>query len=148
MQRSRRHNPYPLTWEIPVGIGCAVLLTLALGVHLGNGLAHLTSGNGWIWPHQQELFASIPGILATTTTSGAAPVSAHGWILTVELMLIASLGWAAVSSWQRWGPSRLKGMATADQAEQVLGVRRLKKAAPIVRPDLHPRHRTPMGGRQ
>ena len=25
MQRARRHNPYPLTWEIPRGIACAIL---------------------------------------------------------------------------------------------------------------------------
>ena len=36
MQRARRHTPYPLTWEIPLGIACAILFTLAVGVHLGD----------------------------------------------------------------------------------------------------------------
>ena len=134
MQRARRHNPYPLTWEIPVGIACAVLLVLALGVHLGNGLAHLTGGAGWTWPPHQALFTSIPAIL---DPDPASPVNAHPWIVTVELLLTAGLGCATYSLWQRWGPHRLKGMATAEQAEQVLGLRRLRKAAAIVRPDLH-----------
>ena len=138
MQRARRHNPYPLTWEIPLGIACAILLTLAVGVHLGNGLAHLTAGQAWAWPQPRDLFASIPAVLDNEPTAAIDP---RTWIVTVELLLTGSLGWAGYSTWQRWGPSRLKGMATGDQAEQVLGVRRLRKVAGIVRPDLHGRHK-------
>lgn len=144
MQRSRRANPYPLTWEIPVGVACSVLMALALGVHVGNGLAHLTGGGGWVWPNQRDLFASIPAVL---TRTGAVRTGVGEWIFTVELLIIASLGWVAVSTWQRWGSGRLKGMATAEQAEQVLGVRRLRKVARIVRPDLHP-HRTAIGAKR
>ena len=145
MQRERRHNPYPWTWEIPVGFACAVLLVLAVGVHLGNGFAHLTSGQGWTWPAQSQLFASIPTILNSAATTS--PAGVHAWVMAVELLLIGGLGWATLASWHRWGPSRLKGVATRDQAEQVLGVSRLRKVAPIVRPDLHPVRRTP-GGNQ
>ena len=138
MQRERRHNPYPWTWEIPVGVGCAVLLVLALGVHLGNGLAHLTTGHDWTWPPASQLFASLPTVLG----SPADGVGVHPWIVTVELLLLGSLAWIAVWAWQRWGPSRLKGVATREQAEQVLGLTRLHKVAGIVRPDLHPTHAT------
>ena len=138
MQRDRRHTPYPWTWEIPVGIGCAVLLVVAVGVHLGNGLAHLTSGHGWTWPASSQLFASLPTILTNPTDT----VGVHPWIATVELLLLGGLAWVAVASWQRWGPSRLKGVATREQAEQVLGLTRLHKVAGIVRPDLHPTHAT------
>ena len=137
MQRDRRHTPYPWTWEIPVGIGCAVLLVVAVGVHLGNGLAHLTSGHGWTWPASSQLFASLPTILTHPTDT----VGVHPWIVTVELLLLGSLAWIAVWAWQRWGPSRLKGVATREQAEQVLGRTRLHKVAGIVRPDLHPTRR-------
>ena len=140
MQRERRHNPYPWTWEIPVGVACAVLLVLAVGVHLGNGLAHLASGHGWLWPPASQLFASLPAVLANPTDG----VGVHAWIVTAELALLSALAWAAVTGWQRWGPSRLKGVATREQAEQVLGVTRLHKVAGIVRPDLHPTRR--MGG--
>lgn len=145
MQRERRHNPYPWTWEIPVGVACAVLLVLAVGVHLGNGLAHLTSGQGWTWPVQSQLFASIPAVLSSASTTS--PVGVHAWVVAVELLLIGGLAWALVAGWHRWGPSRLKGVATRDQAEQVLGVTRLRKVAPIVRPDLHSVRRT-AGGRR
>ena len=145
MQRERRQNPYPWTWEIPAGVACAVLLVLAIGVHLGNGLAHLTRGQGWTWPAQSQLFASIPTVLNSAPTTSR--VGAQAWVITVELLLIGGLGWGTVASWQRWGPSRLKGVATRDQAEQVLGSTRLRKVAPIVRPDLHPVRRTPGGNR-
>lgn len=138
MQRDRRHNPYPLTWEIPLGIVCAVLLTFAVGVHLGNGLAHLTAGQPWAWPQSRDLFATIPAVLTAEPKPPA--VDPRTWIVTVELLLTGSLGWAGYSTWQRWGPSRLKGMASREQAEQVLGIRRLRTAAAIVRPDLHARH--------
>ncbi len=135
MQRERRHNPYPWTWEIPLGVTCAVLLVLAVGVHLGNGLAHLTSGQGWTWPAPAQLFASIPAVLNSAATTSL--VGVHAWVLVVELLLTGGLAWAGVAGWHRWGPSRLKGVATRNQAEQVLGVTRLRKVAPIIRPDLH-----------
>lgn len=138
MQRERRHNPHPWTWEVPVAIACAVLLVLALGVHLGNGLAHLTSGHGWTWPATAQLFTSLPSILNTSTDA----VGVRVWIIAIELSLIVSLAWAAGVSWQRWGPTRLKGVATRDQAEQLLGLTRLHKVAPVVRPDLHTTRRT------
>ena len=145
MQRERRHNPYPWTWEIPAGVACAVVLVLAIGVHIGNGLARLASGQGWTWPAQSQLFASIPTILNSAPTTD--PVGVHVWVMAVELLLIGGLGWVTFASWQRWGTSRLKGVATRDQAEHVLGVTRLRKVAPIVRPDLYPVRRTPGGNR-
>ena len=145
MQRSRRQNPYPLTWEIPAGVAVLILLMLVLGVHAGNGLAHLTAGYGWIWPQQQDLFSSIPAVL---TKTDAASVGVGGWILAVELLNIAGLSWAAITTWQRWGSDRLIGMATPEQAEQVLGVRRLRKVAHVVRPDLHPHRPGTIGGLQ
>ena len=138
MQRERRHNPHPWTWEVPVAIACAVLLVLALGVHLGNGLAHLTSGHGWTWPATAQLFTSLPSILNAPTEA----VGVRAWIIAIELALFGSLAWTAVWGWQRWGPARLKGVATRDQAEQVLGLTRLHKVAGVVRPDLHPTRRT------
>lgn len=138
MQQARRHNPYPLTWEIPVGIACVVVLTLAVGVHLGNGLTHLTAGQGWVWPQPRDLLTSIPALLSPG--SGMTVGDPRPWILAVELLLTGSLVWGAYTLWQRWGPQRLKGMASPEQAERILGVRRLRKAAPIIRPDLHGRN--------
>ena len=141
MQQARRHNPYPLTWEIPLGVACLVVLTLALGVHLGNGLAQLAAGHGWVWPAPADLFTSLPTVLTNTG------VDAQAMIVAVEAVLAGALLGAGVAAWGRWGPSRLKGMASPAQAEQVLGVGRLRQVAAIVRPDLHPR-RSLIGGRR
>ena len=143
MQRERRNNPYPWTWEIPIAVACGVLLLLAVGVHLGDGLAHLTAGHGWTWPPTSRLFTSIP----TTLTTARHESNGWAWIVSVELLLCVGLCGLGVVGWRRWGPSRLKGLATRDQAEQVLGVTRLKKVAPIIRPDLHHRRRI-LGGRR
>jgi len=142
MQQARRHNPYPLTWEIPAGICCLVGLALAFGVHLGNGLAHLAAGHGWVWPASSDLISSLPAVL---TGPG---VDAVAMILAVEAVLAGVLLGAGVAAWGRWGPSRMKGMASPTEAEQVLGVGRLRKVAGIVRPDLHPRRRPLIGGRR
>lgn len=138
MQHERRHNPYPWTWEIPLAVACAVLLVLAVGVHLGNAIAQLATGHPWTWPPVSRLFTSIP----TTLNNSRDHPGVSMWIIAVEVLLVAGMAGLGVACWQWWGPARLKGMATREQTERVLGVTRLKKITPIVRPDLHPQHRT------
>ena len=46
-QQSRRHDPYPWTWEIPLGIVLVILMVLVCGVHLGRGIANVL-GRGWL----------------------------------------------------------------------------------------------------
>jgi hypothetical protein len=41
----------------------------------------------------------------------------------------------------RWGPGRLRGMASRGEAERLLGVTRLRKVRSVVRPDLYERNR-------
>jgi hypothetical protein len=43
-QQSRRHDPYPWTWEIPLGIALVILIVLVCGVHLGRGIANVLAG--------------------------------------------------------------------------------------------------------
>ena len=40
-QQSRRHDPYPWTWEIPLGVVLVILMVLVCGVHLGRGIANV-----------------------------------------------------------------------------------------------------------
>ena len=70
MQRSRRNDPYPFTWEIPAAIIASVLLVLVLGVHIGRAGANLLAGAGWGWPDQKELFRSLQGILGGDSGAG------------------------------------------------------------------------------
>ena len=148
MQQARRHNPYPLTWEIPLAVACTVLLSLVLGVHLGRGLANLTAGAGWTWPDQARLFRSVPAVLTGHATAGipttnipagsrtATPANLTGWLAVTELAVTTVLVAAGVFVARRWGPHRLKGMATPTETERLLGVSRLRRVRHLVRPDL------------
>ena len=150
MQRSRRGDPYPFTWEIPAAIIAGVLLVLVLGVHIGRAAANLLAGAGWAWPARDELFRSLPGLLGGDATAGI-PRALHGgagqsalWtsIGACELLLLILLGWGFKIGLDRWGPHRVQGMATRTEAEQMLGRTRLRKASAVVRPDLYGKQRS------
>jgi hypothetical protein len=134
----------PWTWEIPALILLAVLLVLVLGVHLGRAAANLLAGAGWTWPARDDLFASLPAVLRGNAAAGLHEVSetagAHllWWSVAVtEAVLLAVTVWTLVVCLRRWGPYRPQGMASRAEAEALLGRTRLRKAAPVVRPDLY-----------
>ena len=144
-QADRRRDPYPFTWEIPVGILTGWLLLACLGIHFGRALANWAAGAGWTWPAGRNLFTSLPAVLAgnptaglTTTGPAASTPALYGWLIATQLLLLAGytagVWWAA----HRWGPGRMKGMASPAEAEQVLGLTRLRRNAALIRPDLHP----------
>lgn len=145
MQRSRRSNPYPFTWEIPLAAAVTVLLVLACGVHLGRAIANLVAGAGWALPARVDLFTTLPGVLAGDAASGvtglagpgAAPALLWACIAATELALILVMAAAAKAGLDRWGPGRLKGMAAPVEAERLLGRTRLRKARAVIRPDLY-----------
>lgn len=143
-QRERRHDPYPLTWEIPSAIFAGSLLALVLGVHLGRGLANLAAGAEWAWPSLTLLFRSAIGVVQGDSGAGiasvaplAAPDALLAWVLAVELVVMAAcvaLIWACL---HRWGPNRTLGVATADETRRLLGRERLYAARKVIRPDLY-----------
>ncbi len=155
MQKARRHDPYPWTWEVPLLVFVVLMLGLAVGVQVGRSLANLLAGAGWTWAVDQATFwRSIPAVAGGdagaglgTGTSGprldgglASPVLVWTGIGIVEVLVLVAAGWAAIWGLQRWGPGRLKGMATRPEAEQMLGLTRLRKVSSIVRPDLYGKH--------
>jgi len=150
MQRSRRGDPYPFTWEIPAAIIAGVLLVLVLGVHIGRAAANLLAGAGWGWPAQAELFRSLPGTLRGdggaglpgTYHEGAGQSALWSSIGVTEMLLAILLGWALKIGLDRWGPQRVQGMATRAEAERMLGRTRLRKASAVVRPDLYGKQRS------
>lgn len=145
MQRSRRTNPYPLTWEIPVGIVLGVLLLLLLGVHAGRALANLLAGAGLTLTPREALLTGVPGLIAGDAGAGLQPrpqrVAGAGllWLCTfvVQVLNLLLIGWGTRIAWQRWGPGRVEGVATRAELDQLLGLGRLRKVAPVVRPDLY-----------
>ena len=159
LQRARRHDPYPGTWEIPLLVCVLLVLGLAVGVQLGRSLANLLAGAGWTWPVDQATFwrtipavaggdaaAGLPAQTAGTADGLASPGLVWTGIGIVELLMLIGAGWVAVWALRRWGPGRLKGMATRVEAERILGLTRLRKVSSIVRPDLYGKHAGPRTG--
>jgi hypothetical protein len=149
-QQSRRHDPYPWTWEIPVGIALVILLVLVCGIHLGRAIANVLAGAGWAFPGRIELFRSLPEVLlgdagAGLTGLGHLPSPMTLWVCVVatELMLIAVCVFLLKAVLARWGPARMRGMATSAEAERLLGLRHLRKVRAVVRPDLYGKRRPP-----
>ena len=119
MQRSRRTNPYPLTWEIPLAVMVGVLLVLVVGVQLGRSVANLLAGNGWVLVGRPRLFSSLPGVLTGHADAGltgighpSGPGMLFGSVVVVELAVLVGCVFGLRWGWQRWGPTRLRGMAT------------------------------------
>ena len=134
MQRERRHDPYPWTWEPAALVGLLVVLGLVLGVQLGRSLANLIAGAGWTWPAAASgassgpdvpspvgaaFWRSLLGVLSGDAGAGLAEPAPHGlagpglvWtsVAATEAAILSVLVWAGVQAYLRWGPSRLRGM--------------------------------------
>jgi hypothetical protein len=144
-QQSRRRDPYPWTWEIPLGIVLVILMVLVCGVHLGCGIANVLAGGGWAFPTRVELFRSLPPVLGGDAAAGldglngsvSSPSAVWMWVVATELMLLAVAVFVLKLVLDRWGPRRLRGMASHGEAERLLGVSRLRKVRAVVRPDLY-----------
>ena len=77
-----------------------------------------------------------PVLMASTGIWHRLPRCGCGSVATeVMLLAVAVLVLKLVSD--RWGPGRLRGMASRGEAERLLGVTRLRKVRAVVRPDLH-----------
>ena len=118
---------------------------LVLVVHGARTLANGLTTAHWQATPRDELFTSLPAVLGGDSTAGLTGAAAGAspavlWTVTAiaEVAAIVAVAWAIRWAMHRWGPGRIQGMATAADAEKLLGRSRLRKAAPIIRPDLHP----------
>lgn len=145
MQRERRHNPYPWTWEPAAAAAMTLLLAVLLLIHASRATANWTAGGGWTWPASRDLFTSTLAVLGGDATAGLAPIPAahagEGLLMTFIVMgqlawLAAAIG-AVVMWWPRWGPGRIAGIASISQARAVLGRAALREDARVIRPDLY-----------
>lgn len=144
LQHERRINPYPWTWEVPVAAIIGILLVVALAMHPARATANLVAGGGWHLTSRTELFTTIPGLLAGDSTTGLPPLAAYAsatelyvWLIVFEVAVLSACGWFLRAAMVRWGPQRIRGMATPSEAEAMLGVSRLRRSAAIIRPDLY-----------
>jgi type IV secretion system protein VirD4 len=138
-QQSRRHDPYPWTWEIPLGVVLVILMVLVCGVHLGRGIANVLAGAGWAFPARIELLRSLPAVLVGDAAAGLDGLSGSisslsavwMWVVATEVMLLAVAVFVLKLVLDRWGPGRLRGMASRGEAERLLGVTRLRKVRAV-----------------
>lgn len=148
VQRERVQDQYPWTWEIPLAIVSGLLPVGVAACQFARSLANCSAGSSWRWPAPDKLVTSIPGVLAGDAAAGLSGVrpaadayTLWAWLTVVFLLTVGALIVAGVWAWRRWGPGRMRGMATTAEAHELLGRDRLWKVRHVVRPDLHPAHR-------
>ncbi len=98
------------------------------------------------WPNPTGSVHSLPAVLGGDADAGlgkalpsaADPGQVLGWVAAVEVVIL--IVGIAVTAYclRRWGPGRLKGMATPAEAEASLGLSRLRRVRHVIRPDLVP----------
>ena len=111
-----------------------------MAIQAGRSLTLAAAGAGWHWPPSAALVTSSWGILtgdlhAGLTTHGTAAVW-MAWAIAGALF-IAGLTAAIVLALRVMAGRRFKGMATTGQAEQLLGLGRLRATRAVIRPDLY-----------
>ncbi|MFT4010927.1 MAG: hypothetical protein QM655_12900 [Nocardioidaceae bacterium] len=149
MQVARRHDPYPWTWEPFVGWALALLMVVLLGVQVGRGLANGFAGAGFTRPVASKVVTSVVGVLRGDAAAGlahphhiahlASAGAVYGWVIAIEVLALVAYGVGTFYLLRTWGPWRVLGMATREEAERLLGRTRLRKVASVVRPDLYGR---------
>lgn len=162
MQRERLKTPYPWTWEIPAAVTFVVLLGIVVGIQAGRTLANLVAGAGMTWPAADSaidgggvaapspigaaFWTSLPGVLTGDAAAGlptplpdglAPPWLVWAAVAGTELVFLSLTTWIGVKCYTRWGPGRMRGMASAAEAEQLLGLSRLRRVSALVRPDIY-----------
>ncbi|TRY19414.1 hypothetical protein FOJ82_00405 [Tessaracoccus rhinocerotis] len=142
MDDYQHKDAYPWTWEpaaaAAVVLGCIGVLSL----QLGRSTALLVSGAGIWWPAPQQLLISTWGIsqgnLAAGLPNTVTTTSQNelAWILAAlfAAVMCAGGGWLL---WRLRGHASAKGMASTEQATQLLGLVRLRKSRRIIRPDVY-----------
>jgi len=150
-QYDRRREPYPWTWEPTV----AVATVLVTATQVGRAAANLGAGRPLCFPTFGGWLTSTPGVLTGDAAAGLpsshAPTASTALLIgcvTVTAALLLGLTLAlALTLRRRWGPERLQGMARPEEVRDTLGLRRLRRARSILRPDLYP-HRSQRMGRR
>ena len=154
MQQSRRTTPYPYTWEIPLGAPSPSRCVSSWPPTPPAALALALAGAGWAWTSQAQLFTALPGHprrgqprRPRPRARGLARAALHVPGRRRAARRSCLIVWAAIAGMRRWGPARVRGMATRAEAETLLGVAasahrrsaRAARPAPIHPPPNRPR---------
>lgn len=144
MDDQQHKDTYPWTWEPAAAAGVVLACIGVLSIQLGRSAALLVSGAGITWPAPQQLLTSTWGITQGNLTAGLpntitqAAQTELAWLLAalIAAALCAGTGWLL---WRLRGHASAKGMATSEQATQLLGLARLRQNRRMIRPDLYAR---------
>jgi len=150
MSRHRAPDPQPIgrSSEVALLALAAALGVLAVAACAGLGTAAAWFGGGWVWPHDtQRLITTVVGLLSGHPGHGLPPADAarvpgpvpvYACVAVAEALTLAAAAVLAVVVGRFTGPGDARrGMATRGEAARVLGVRRLRRARAIIRPDLY-----------
>ena len=146
MIHDAQHNDgYPWTWEPAALTGILLIIIGILAVQIGRTTALIITGSGLWWPTSQYLVTSSWAILAGDTNAGLpthVALTAPMWLVWTTAALAAAV-MGGGSGWLLWRlrGGAVNGMATTDQAQHFLGLRRLRLTRGIIRPDLYPKAR-------
>ena len=154
--QARRRDPQPMSrgGELALVMAAGAMLALALAALLGLGLASAVWGTGWVWPHGSDTIGAVLGGIMGGHPGAGLPTAlqahvagravVYSAVAGTELLMLTVTGTAGVLFWRyhRPGDAR-RGMATRAEAEQVLGLSRLRSSKAIIRPDLHRPHGSP-----
>jgi len=142
MTDSQHEDGYAWTWEPAVGALTTVAILGVMALQAGRSLTLLIAGEGWQWPPSTALVTSCWGILTGNLHAGVTPTNpvtgsvVLAWALAGALF-IAGLAAATTLALRVVAGRRFKGMASAGQAEQLLGLGRLRANRAVIRPDLY-----------
>ena len=150
--QQRQRDPYPVGqgWEVAVAVLGGALLAIGLAALLGLGVASAVWGRRWVWPHGADTIGRVlGGLLAGHPGRGlppaqasevAGPFAVYTCVAVCELALIVACIAAVMTvvRYRRPGDAR-SGMAGRSEAARALGVRQLRAARTVIRPDLYGR---------
>ena len=154
-QYDRRREPYPWTWEPTVAVALVLAAILVTAAQVGRAAANLAAGRPLRFPTFGGWLTSTPGVLTGDAAAGLpsshAPTASTalltGCVTVTAALLLGLTLTATLALRRRWGPERLRGMARPDEVRDTLGLRRLRRARSLLRPDLYP-HRPHHVGRR
>lgn len=144
----RQRDPQPVTrqGELALVVVAGIVYGLTWVAMVGLGLAAEVFGGGWFLPASEGTIAVMAGLLSGHPERGLTPdlaarvpgpVEVYSCVVGLELLAVTVgvAGAVLVARYRRPGDAR-RGMATRYEAAQVLGVRRLRAARAVIRPDL------------
>ena len=146
LRRNRDPDPLARGWEVAFVVATVALSAVTCAALAGVGIAAAWWGSGWVWPASaRDIGPVVMGLLQGRPGDGysapsaeqlASPGPTYVLVASVEALLLVGAGLVGAGLRRHLGLGQRRGMATRAQAEEALGVSRLRAARSVIRPDL------------